>query len=100
MASLANAYALLEAGDDAGDGDVAALVAAAPVPKKEAPVAVAEEPKGEGPTVGGNCATPALHGALSARRRPLSCRTITVPQPPLEPAVPASVAGGAPSHWV
>lgn len=48
MASIANAFALLEAGDDATDVDVNALAAAAPVPKKEAPAAApAAQEKGE-----------------------------------------------------
>ena len=48
MASIANAFALLSAGDDAPDVDVAALAAAAPVTKAAAaPVAAVAEDKGE-----------------------------------------------------
>lgn len=48
MASVANAFALLSAGDDAPDVDVNALAAAAPVSKPVAPApAATEDAKGE-----------------------------------------------------
>ncbi len=44
---MANAFALLSAGDDAPDVDVNALAAAAPVAKPAAPAPAATEEKGE-----------------------------------------------------
>lgn len=61
MASIANAFALLEAGDNAADVDINALAAAAPVAKKEAPVAAAEESKGEAPRNKQHTAGEAVH---------------------------------------
>lgn len=71
---MANAFALLSAGDDAPDVDVNALAAAAPVAKPAAPAPAATEEKGEAlawrPRARGAPCRPHMPSSITAWRHP------------------------------
>ena len=84
MASIANAFALLSAGDDATDVDVQALAAAAPAAKPAAPAPAVTEEKGERTTPEPGEPHDVAGVPHEAQEAPIAapCRAEHHPQPP------------------